>query len=463
MKSASFLYFLSGFIKIRGEKSAQKAHRFARRQAIDERLCLVRSTLDASKTRKERVFSMAAIRENLKNGQVVSYRFIVCLGRDEQGKQIRKYKTWTPPKGIGPAKAPKEAEKQATLWEQSLKEEAERRPTEENATVERTSVERKDDFSSFVEQTWFPLQVSGNNRKEKTVQFYEGTTKTIKTYFKGRILQEITPMEIERYLVYLRTEYKSRFGKPLTPKTVHHHYGTLNLIFGYAEQQELITKNPMAKVKAPKKERKAVDALTQEQAKEFFKQIDACPLDFRCMLYLLITTGIRRGECMGLKWKDIDAGSSLLTVERNLTYTPKSGLVISTPKTANSIRTIPLIPSVLAILQEYRTEVQAQNKGTDLKEAFVFSKAEDAFTPRTPDSLTRHLKRFMTKHALPDLSPHDLRHTCATLLLSSGADIKSVQSILGHADASTTLNFYVRPDLENMKTAANKYAAAIGL
>lgn len=237
---------------------------------------------------------MAAIRENIKNGKVVSYRFIACLGRDEQGKQIRQYTTWTPPKGIGAVKAPKEAEKQAALWEQGLKEKAACMPLPSVPLQE----ERKDDFVAFIENIWFPLQVSGNNRKEKTIQFYEGTTKIIKAYFAGRDLQEIKALDIEKYLVYLRTEYKGRLGKPLAPKTVHHHYGTLNLIFGYAEQQELIMKNPMAKVKAPKKVRKAVDALTQEQAKAFFKEIEACPLDFRCMLYLLITTGIRRGECI---------------------------------------------------------------------------------------------------------------------------------------------------------------------
>ena len=82
------------------------------------------------------------------------------------------------------------------------------------------------------------------------------------------------------------------------------------------------------------------------------KAIDSCPIDFRCMLYLLITTGIRRGECMGLKWKDIDEEASVLSVERNVTYTPKDGLIVSTPKTINSIRTIPLMPSVLHLLSE---------------------------------------------------------------------------------------------------------------
>ena len=69
----------------------------------------------------------------------------------------------------------------------------------------------------------------------------------------------------------------------------------------------------------------------------------------------------------------------------------------------------------------------------------------------------------MTRNGFPDLSPHDLRHSCATLLLAEGAGIKSVQEILGHADASTTLDYYVKSDLQQMKTATQKYAAAFNL
>lgn len=405
------------------------------------------------------MFSMASVRENQKDGKTVSFTFTVCLGRDAKGRQIRRYKNWKPPKGIGPARAPKEAEKQAALWEESLKQENEE-PVFISVQAEK---EQRDDFITFVEKTWFPLKVEGNDRKDKTIAFYSSILKIIKPYFAGMALQDITAIDIEKYLSYLRTEYKGRFGKPLAPKTVHHHYGTLNLIFGYAEKQELIAKNPMAKVEAPKKKRKAVDALTQEQTIDVLKAIGDCPLDFRCMIYLLITTGIRRGECVGLKWKDVDDQNKTLTIERNVTYTPKSGLNINTPKTVNSIRQIPLIHNVAELLQQYKDEREEQSKKNILDDAFVFSNEENPMIPRTPDSLTRHLKRFMKRNGFPDMSPHDLRHTCATLLLSNGADVKSVQNILGHADASTTLNFYVRADLNNMRNATNKLVSAFGL
>lgn len=402
---------------------------------------------------------MASVRENQKDGKTVSFTFTVCLGRDAKGRQIRRYKNWKPPKGIGPARAPKEAEKQAALWEESLKKEKEE-PVFISVQAEK---EQRDDFITFVEKTWFPLKVEGNDRKDKTIAFYSSILKIIKPYFAGMALQDITAIDIEKYLSYLRTEYKGRFGKPLAPKTVHHHYGTLNLIFGYAEKQELIEKNPMSKVEAPKKKRKAVEALTQEQATEFLKAVDQGALDFRCMVYLLITTGIRRGECVGLKWKDIDENNNTLAIERNVIYTPKSGLVINTPKTANGLRQIPLIPNVAELLKKYKQEIGHRHKGGEDEEAFIFSNEDDPMIPRTPDSLTRHLKRFMKRNGFPDMSPHDLRHTCATLLLSNGADIKSVQNILGHADASTTLNFYVRADLNNMRNATDKLAAAFNM
>lgn len=405
---------------------------------------------------------MAAIRENKKNGKVISYRFTACMERDARGKQMRKYFTWPVPDGMTPAKAKKTAERAADAWEEEIRKEyqEEKKALACGAAYNLPPEKRRDDFVAFVNDIWFPLHVGGGNCKPTTIAYYKNIAKVITNYFNGCILQEISPIQIQKYLVYLQTAYKTPQGKPLAPKSVRHHYGTLTNIFGYADKQEMIAKNPMNRVDAPKKVKKAVDALTPEQAKQFLNTLPGCDLEFRCILHLFLTTGIRRGECMGIKWRDIDFKRSTVTIARCVTYTPECGVIVSTPKTENSVRTIPLMPSTVKLLQEWKKQTQAANPATVLKEAFLFPKGKDVFEPRDPGSITRRVKRHMVKNGLPDLSPHDLRHSCATLMLSQGVDIKSVQEILGHADASTTLNFYVKADLQQMQAATQKYAAA---
>ena len=198
---------------------------------------------------------------------------------------------------------------------------------------------------------------------------YQSILKVMLPKFKGIPLQKVTGIRVMKYLSWLRNDYRTNRGKPLADKSIRHHYNILRMIFNFAEKQEVIEKNPMKKVDAPRVSKKSVSTLTEEDASRFFEELKNCPLDFRCIMYVL----------------------------------------------------------------------------------------------RNPDAVTRHLKRFVKANGLPDVSPHDLRHTCASLLLSSGADIKSVQEILGHADASTTLNFYVKADLRQMRTATEKYAQAFNL
>ena len=355
---------------------------------------------------------MATIRENQKDGKTVSFCFTVCLERDTNGKQVRRYTTWTPPEGLAPTKAKKAAERAADAWETEVRAEyqKEKEAKAQGRAYMLPPEKRHDDFVTFVKGNWLTLQIRGGNAKPSTVAFYEYMTKPITEYFQSAVLQEISPADIQRYFIYLRTEHKSKLGKPLSPKSIRHQYVTLNTIFEYAEKQEMISKNPMRKVEAPKKQKKPVDALTQEQAAQLFKLLPSLPLDFRCILLLLITTGIRRGECMGLQWGDIDETAGTIRIERNVSYTPESGVIVSTPKTVNSIRTIPIMPGTLRLLQQYQQEVQKQNPGTILKSAFLFPKGGDVFAARDPNSITRRVKRFMKNNGFPDLSPHDLRH-----------------------------------------------------
>lgn len=396
---------------------------------------------------------MASIIQNKKNGKVVSYRLRVYLGKDDSGKQQFRFTTWKVPEGFTPAKAKKAALKAAEEWEQEV-----RAAHEEEQNQKQENKDINTEFASFVRDVWIPIVVCDGQRKTTTVEFYKQIAEKIIPNFQGRMLQDITTLEVQKYFVYLRTKYKTKYGKPLSDKTVRHHYVALKQIFRFAEEQELIEKNPMAKISPPKKTRKPVDAFTEEQAKDFLEKLKQEPLDFQCLLLLLITTGVRRGEVLGLQWRDIDFEKNLISVERNVTYTPASGIIVSTPKTVNSVRVIPAIPSVVELLQKYK-EQSGSRKKTD----FLFPSTKGVDIPKIPDSVTDRVIRFMKRSGLPALSPHDLRHSCATLLLNNGATVKAVQGILGHASAATTLDYYVRMDLGQMQSATDQLALAFGL
>ena len=186
------------------------------------------------------------------------------------------------------------------------------------------------------------------------------------------------------------------------------------------------------------------------EALDFIKAIEKLPLRQRLIYTLLLTTGMRRGECFGLQWADVDVDNAVIYVRRNVTHIPRVGNVIGDTKTEMGARALPLTTKVVDLLTQYR----AKKNPTD--DAYLFHAADSLYRPQNPTYITKHMSKFMKRMGLPAMSPHDLRHTCATLLIQSGADIKSVQDILGHADASTTLNFYARSNIETMRASTQK-------
>ena len=141
---------------------------------------------------------MASIREIKKNGKTAVFRFTACIGREADGKQIRRFTTWAPEEGLTPSKARKAAERAADVWDHEIRQEhqKEKEAAARGQAYAILPEKRRDDFTAFVRDTWFTLQVRGNNRKPSTIDFYESMMKILLPYFKGRILQEISPMDI---------------------------------------------------------------------------------------------------------------------------------------------------------------------------------------------------------------------------------------------------------------------------
>ena len=413
---------------------------------------------------------MSTITEKKKDGKVVAFKFQLCIGRDESGTQKYKTTTWKPPNGLSAAKARKLAEAEAYRWEQEIKgnqpehgEFAMQPPILCEAREVPQEIPEEETFRYFAEQVWLPLKVIAGGLRPSTVAMYGFMMRVALPQLGDKRLRDITAIDIMRYLQYLRDEYHAPDGRTLSEKSIKHHYDILRIIFNYAEKQEFIEKNPIKKVDAPRTVKRPVDALTQDQARIFFSAIRECKPEYRCMMLLMATTGIRRGECLGLQWQDFNFDENTLHISRNVTYTKQSGILVAEPKTPCSIRTIPIMEGVKHELLLLRRSAIQRHPNQIIKNMYLFEGLESPYQPRDPNTATRKITHFMRRIGLQGISPHDLRHTCATLLLENGADIKSVQEILGHADASTTLNFYVKADLRQMKVATQRYAEAFDL
>ena len=393
---------------------------------------------------------MASIYPNLKDGKIVSYKFKAYLGRDDDGKQIIKCKTWSPDKSISESRLKKLAEKEAAAWERELLSQ----PVVPEV-VRTVSVTSKDHilFNDFVNDIWFPAQISEKELRPTTIEFKKHLLKTILPYFKSIYLESITSKDISEYLLYLRTEHKTKDGRTLAQQTIKHLFCTLNLIFEHAVKLERISVNPITIIQAPKLARHRVDALSVGEVSMFIKEIENLPQRLKVMYMLLLTTGIRRGECFGLQWGDVNFNESIIQIQRNVTYST-AGVLVGRTKTVTGERIVPMTKRLVDLLREYK---ELENKTSPISnDTFLFHTETSLNTPQDPTYLTKHMRRFMKRVGLPDMSPHDLRHTCASLLIQSGVDIKSVQDIMGHADASTTLNYYVKSDINKMKNAVEE-------
>ncbi|WP_344639267.1 site-specific integrase [Kitasatospora cystarginea] len=182
---------------------------------------------------------------------------------------------------------------------------------------------------------------------------------------------------------------------------------------------------------------------------------------------LLVSTGLRRGEALGLTWSDVDLNSRQLRVRRNLQRV-KGRLVFGTPKTARLLRTIALLASCVARLRE-RREQQVQERaeaGMDWQpldiqpDGLVFTTLTG--TALDPRNLNRSLAALCAKAKLRPIRVHDLRHTCASLMLAEGVAVRTIMETLGHSTISMTLNTYAHIMETTLREAADRMDDALG-
>ena len=249
--------------------------------------------------------------------------------------------------------------------------------------------------------------------------------------------------------------YRESLDSGLSPATVHKIHAVLHKALGQAVGWSLVPRNPTEVVTPPRPAPDEVRPLGSEQVKVLLEA--ASGERFESIYVLAIYTGLRQGELLGLKWDDVDLGDGLVRVRRTLTR-HRGRLLLSEPKTKRSRRTVRLTEPAVDALRDHlaRQVVQIEGLGDAYRDqGLVFATQTGALV--NPSNLRkRSFAPLLERAGLPKIRFHDLRHTCATLLLARNVNPKIVSEMLGHATISITLDTYshVLPDMQGSATRA---------
>ena len=380
-----------------------------------------------------------------------NYRIKVSDGYDARGKQIVRSMTWTPEPGMTDRQIEKALNRVAVLFEESK------------------AVKANIKFETFARECFFPEWVQ-KNLKEKTREKYERLSmRTYKAIGHLR-MDKITKRHIQTFISNLEEPGINQVTKDkLSVKSIKDYLSFVSSVFSYAIYLEMLTDNPCRGIRVSGKRSigqkpPADKCYTLEEAQKFVNLLQNEPPIRQAFFTLAILGGFRKGEILGLKWEDVDFSSCLISIQREAAYTTEKGHYIDTPKTLTSVRTLRLPQEVFDVLKSRRKEQNTDRlKAGDRwnPNGLIFTTAFGE--PLGDSSMYNWLVRFCEKTGMRRVSIHSFRHLNATLLINSGADIKTVSSLLGHSQTSTTLNIYTHALEEAKARASEAVANAIGL
>ncbi|MHC5375402.1 site-specific integrase [Enterococcus sp. LJL120] len=238
-------------------------------------------------------------------------------------------------------------------------------------------------------------------------------------------------------------------------------------IMRYGVAMELMDSNPMAKTILPraKEEEKKLQFYTKEDLAHFFD----CLKDFGnfkqlTFFRLLAFSGCRKSELLSLQWKDLDLVNKNVSIGKTLALDEFTNIIIQTPKTASSTRTISLDDETIKILSKWRTiqrtDYLSMGFNTSSEDQYIFTNNRNELY--YPQVVNDWLNYLVKKYNLPKITPHHFRHSHASLLLQSGVPVKEVSERLGHKDVKITLEIYTHVMPEEAEKTADKFANFVG-
>lgn len=432
-----------------------------------------------------------------KEGRIISFCIRVYRGRDQQtGKQLSPYTcTWRVPHGWGEKRALKEAQRQAVLFEkrcrqggagdghQTFAEYAEyvltckttmgmKHLTEIhyrqslNRVLPALGSMRLCDIRPQHLNLLYQALSSPDARNDNEMQrgkpmlwkildelgvvgdlpLKEGGRVSLARLRSGKSVKPVTAKKIADALNMpvssLFTTVKEE--KTLSSRTVINCHLLVSAVLGQAEKELLIPYNPARKAVPPKRtEGMDPNYFQEEQVGEILNALESEPIKWQAAINLLLASGCRRGELLGLKWEKIDWERATIKIDCAMHYAADRGVFEGPPKTRDSVRTIRLPEETMLLLRRYHQwqEEEIMLQGCKWKQSpYVFTGEHGG--PMNPSQLGNWLTRFEKRHNLPHLNPHAFRHTMTSLLLFSGVDSISVSHRLGHSSVATTTNIY---------------------
>lgn len=357
-----------------------------------------------------------------------TFRIKVSLGYDTEYKQIIKSTTFKPPQGVTPKKAEKLAQQFAFDFENRCKD-----YTELNENM------RFSELTDWYFENYAPVEL-----KPSTAYTYKSQYNNhIKPVIGNMKLKEITTPKLTRIMKSMT----------LNPQTVKKVYVVIQSIFRRGVEQGFIRESPCHNVILPKNrlEKKKM-SLDENEIKRFMELLDTKPWDedFKRIIKVLLYTGMRSCECLGLMWEDIDFEEMTITINHNLTDIGGKH-TLGSPKTESSRRVIGMSEVLASIFREQKAYIDKMSAVLGKKFAhpeMVFPSANGNYRDRS--SVLTSLKRMTKDTEFSHMTLHKLRHCNATMLLNNGVELKAISDHLGHCDINVTANIYADV-LEGMK------------
>lgn len=436
-----------------------------------------------------------------------SYLCRISVGYDSTGKQIEKTMTWKPPAGMSEKKALKEAQHQATLFEERarnglvtdghikfadfaekwFKDYAEVRLRPKTVAGYRSLMDRIDpvfghlymdkirpvhlmDFYKELSETRqeskylcridLEAYLKEHKIKKQDCAQNAGISHTNLQYvFHGKLIQQATAKKIASALnLPMKKLFEEVEGKPLAASTIVKYHRLLSSIMHTAVKWQVIVSNPCDRVDPPKAKKVKIEYLDVEQSILLLDLMENEPIQYRTAVTILLFTGMRRGELLGLEWSDINYQKQLIDISRSSQYLPDRGIYEDGTKNDSSSRVIKVTDSVIKAFKELQSWQMEQH----MLMMDVWENSNKVFTtyygaPMHPDTLTSWFHDFIAEHPeLPPIHLHSLRHTNATLSIANGEAVTTVAGQLGHVDATTTTKIYAHSIQSAQAKAADK-------